>query len=96
MELRSILLTGVTLLTLATASGCSRQEFKGIYDGIRYDGDGGGRIFINGRGYKIGGINADTLKTEEEYTFELTDSPFGEYISNVKPAKPKVDPKNIT
>ncbi len=78
--LATIALAGIGLL----GSGCEKQEFKGTYTGVRYDGDGGGKIFVSGQKYNIGAINPDTLAKNQEYTFELTDSPFGDYISDVK------------
>lgn len=81
------LLALLSIPIISLTSGCSTKEFTGTYNGVKYDGDGGGKIFINGRNYDIGSITPDTLNLNQGYTFELTNSPFGEYVSNVKPIK---------
>lgn len=86
--LTKILATGTTLIALATASGCSNREITGEFQGVRNDGDGGGKVKIDGEFYGLGSINADTLKLGKEYTFRLTSYPLtGEYVNDVKPVK---------
>lgn len=92
MNLKEIATIGTLALSSIGISGCSTNNITGVYQGFHNDGDGGQFIKISGKEYYTGGfLRPDTLTLQKEYNFELTYSPIGDYISDVKPINSNLD-----
>lgn len=83
MRLKEILLAGGVLFS-TVSTGCSKKEISGDYKGYSTTREGT-LIKIGKEFYPTTVKGLDTLKIGKNYSFTLTETPIGDYISNITP-----------